>query len=191
VLFQRHLLDGLADGTITLTFRRWRRPVARPGSWHRSPVGVVAIEAVERVTPPQITENDARRAGFGSRAELLADLDKFGDGPIHRIALHLAGPDPRVELRQRAEISSDERATLDRRLARYDAASRHGPWTATTLALIAEHPGERAEDLAARVGREKLPFKVDVRKLKELGLTESLEVGYCLSPRGNTYLHQR
>ena len=31
-------------------------------------------------------------------------------------------------------------------------------------------------------------FKRDVRKLKELGLTRSLEVGYELSPRGRAYL---
>jgi hypothetical protein len=188
VLFQRPLLDGLATGTITLTFRRWRRPAARPGSRHRSPIGVIAIEAVDLVTTAEITEDDARRAGFGSRAELLADLEKFGDAPIHRIALHLDGPDPRIALREQVVITADERAELARRLARYDAASRHGPWTAATLQLIADHPTERAEDLAARVGREKLPFKVDVRKLKELGLTESLETGYRLSPRGESFL---
>jgi hypothetical protein len=32
------------------------------------------------------------------------------------------------------------------------------------------------------------PFKRRVRQLKELGLTESLEVGYRLSPRGRTVL---
>ena len=57
-----------------------------------------------------------------------------------------------------------------------------------TLVLIAENPGVRAEDLAASVGREKMPFKLDVRKLKEMGLTESLLTGYRLSPRGETVL---
>ena len=69
-----------------------------------------------------------------------------------------------------------------------DRASRHGPWTAPTLRLIAERPETRAADLAAGVGRETLPFKADVRKLKELGLTESLEIGYRLSPRGRVVL---
>jgi hypothetical protein len=46
----------------------------------------------------------------------------------------------------------------------------------------------RAPDLAASLGRETLPFERDVRKLKELGLTESLEVRYRLSPRGRAYL---
>jgi hypothetical protein len=47
----------------------------------------------------------------------------------------------------------------------------------------------RAPDLAAVLGRETLPFKRDVRRLKELGLTISLPVGYELSPRGRAYLH--
>jgi ribosomal protein S19E (S16A) len=46
----------------------------------------------------------------------------------------------------------------------------------------------RAADLAASVGRDKPSFKLDVRKLKELGLTESLEVGYRLSPQGRAVL---
>ena len=46
----------------------------------------------------------------------------------------------------------------------------------------------RIPDLAATLGRETLPFKRDVRTLKELGLTHSLAVGYERSPRGRAYL---
>ena len=45
-------------------------------------------------------------------------------------------------------------------------------------------------DLAAEVGRERDPFKIDVRKLKNLGLTRSYDVGYDLSPRGAAYLRR-
>ena len=96
MLFQRALLDGLADGSITLTFRRWRRPGALPGSRHRTAIGVIAIDTVEQVA--DVTEDEARRAGHPSRAALLAELDRYGDGPIYRIALRHAGADPRVEL---------------------------------------------------------------------------------------------
>ena len=108
--------------------------------------------------------------------------------PLYRIALHLAGPDPRVALRDQAEVTDDDWAAISARLARLDRASRHGPWTTTVLRLISERPAVRAPDLAASLGRETQPFKTDVRKLKELGLTESLEVGYRLSPRGRTVL---
>ena len=56
------------------------------------------------------------------------------------------------------------------------------------LELISERPEVRAADLAEALGRERIPFKRDVRKLKELGLTESLERGYRLSPRGRALL---
>jgi hypothetical protein len=66
--------------------------------------------------------------------------------------------------------------------------SRGERWTRRLLELIADRPETLAAELAASVGMEKLPFKRDVRKLKELGLTESLLVGYRLSPRGRAYL---
>ena len=77
---------------------------------------------------------------------------------------------------------------LDAALARLDKASRSGPWTAGVLELIAKRPATLAEELAASRGEERLSFKRRVRQLKELGLTESLETGYRLSPRGRAYL---
>lgn len=79
-------------------------------------------------------------------------------------------------------------ATIDARLERLDRASSHGPWTMATLELIGRRPRTRAPDLAEEMGRERDPFKIDVRKLKNLGLTQSFDVGYALSPRGVVYL---
>ena len=62
-----------------------------------------------------------------------------------------------------------------------DRGRRTGPWTRTILRLIEANPAVRAPDLAASLGRETKAFKLDVRKLKELGLTHSLDVGYELS----------
>jgi hypothetical protein len=188
VLFKRHVLDGLADGTITVVFRRWARPRVRAGSKLRTAVGVLAVEAVDEMDFAGITEGDARRAGFSSRTALLDDLATQRDGRVYRIALHVAGPDPRVELRGRDALTGDELAEVERRLARLDAASRHGAWTKAVLRLIRDRPEVRAGDLAPTRGQETLAFKRDVRKLKELGLTESLEVGYRLSARGRRVL---
>ena len=59
------------------------------------------------------------------------------------------------------------------------------------LDVIRRRPATRAADLAAEeFGRERDPFKIDVRKLKNLGLTHSLDVGYELSPRGAEYLRR-
>jgi hypothetical protein len=186
VLFRAADLPRIRRGEITVAFRRWKRPTVRAGGTLQTPVGVLAIDAVDPIEADAITAEDLRRAGFADRADLFAALRP--EGELHRVAFHLAGPDPRIALRERAELDADERAGIAARLARFDAAGRDGPWTAATLALIAEHPGRRAGDLAAELGRERLPFKADVRKLKALGLTESLEVGYRLSPRGEAFL---
>jgi hypothetical protein len=188
LLFKRHVLEGLADGTVSLAFRRWTRPRVRVGSRLRTAVGVLAIDAVEEVDTDRITLKDARRAGFSSRDELIDELARRPEGSVYRVELHVAGSDPRAALRERDALADDELGEVQRRLERLDAASRHGPWTMTVLQAIRDRPAVRAGDLAAAVGRDRLPFKRDVRKLKELGLTESLDVGYRLSPRGQAVL---
>jgi hypothetical protein len=189
-LIKRAVLDGIVEGRIDLAFRRQRRPTVKTGGALRTVVGQLAIGRVDAVTERQITAGDARRAGYASRAELLRELARKQEGRIYRVELALAGPDPRAVLRESADLSGANRDEIDRRLARLDRASTHGPWTMETLRLIEQHPATLSTDIAAMVGRERKPFKTDVRKLKELGLTESLEVGYRLSPRGLAYLER-
>ena len=107
---------------------------------------------------------------------------------MYRVRLRHAGADSRIALRQNADLGDDELQALAARLGRMDARSGDGAWTLRYLELLQEHPATRAADLAADVGMEKLPFKQRVRRLKELGLTESLAVGYRLSPRGRRVL---
>ncbi|OLT20373.1 hypothetical protein BJF78_09660 [Pseudonocardia sp. CNS-139] len=185
MLIRRPVLDAIAAGTVTVLFRRWDRPRVRAGGTQRTVVGVLEFTSVEPVDEGGLTGDDALAGGFPDRAALLAA--QVGDGQIYRVGVRLAGPDPRVALRARGRLSAADRADLDARLERMDRSARSGPWTRAVLDLIADSPGVRAPDLAARMGRETLPFKRDVRKLKELGLTESLEVGYRLSPRGRAY----
>jgi hypothetical protein len=186
MLFTHDDLRRIATGEITVAFRRWRRPTVKTGGVLRTGVGVLAIESVDVIDAEQVTDAEARRAGRQHRAEVLAGLRD--DGQLYRVGFRLAGPDPRIALRERVDLSRDERSEVDRRLRRLDAASRHGPWTVQVLRLIADRPATRAADLAAEMGRDRAAFKADVRKLKELGLTESLEVGYRLSPRGRVYV---
>lgn len=188
MLFPQRFHAGLADGSVTLAFRRWRRPAAKVGGRQRTPVGELAIDAVDPVDLDDVTEGEARRAGYVDRTELVRELARFPEGRLYRIELHLAGADPRIALREQSELSDDDWRKVSARLERLDRASSHGPWTVTILRLIADNPAVRAADLAESVGREKPPFKIDVRKLKEMGLTESLDVGYRLSPRGQSVL---
>jgi hypothetical protein len=187
VLISPATAQGIADGSVTLAFRRWDRPRVKPGGTQRTVAGVVRFDSVEEVDPDSLTEDDAARAGARSLAELLRLLSRRDAAHVYRMEVCLAGADPRVALREQDELSDDDRRAVDDRLDRWDAA-RGAPWTRQYLRLIAENPGVRAPDLAASLGRETLPFKLDVRKLKELGLTRSLPVGYEISPRGRAYL---
>ncbi|MCX7588608.1 hypothetical protein [Phenylobacterium sp. 58.2.17] len=184
MLFKAPVLAAIAEGKVDLAFRRWRKPTVKAGGTLTTPVGVLAIDAIAVVAPETISDADAIRAGYADAAAALAALE--GEAPIHRIAFRLIGEDPRRALR--LDVSSAALDEIETRLARLDA---RGPWTAVVLELIAANPGVRAPDLAARLGRETLAFKMDVRKLKALGLTESLEVGYRLSPRGQALRTRR
>ena len=188
MLLKRETLEGIAEGRITLAFRRWKRPTVRAGGALRTSIGVLAIEAVDPIEETDITADGARLAGYPTRDALIADLNRRSEGDLYRVTLHRAGDDPRAALREQDDLGDDAVTAITERLARFDRSSRHGPWTEAVLRLIADSPGVRAPDLAASLGRETQPFKRDVRKLKELGLTESLEVGYRLSPRGRAWL---
>ena len=174
-------------GEVTVAVRRWKRPTVRAGGTLRTPSGVLAIDSVERIRQSDLTPSIARAAGYPSRAALIASLAPTRN-PLYLVRFHPGGPDPRVALRERADFTDQERAELDGRLDGFDQRSPRGPWTRQTLRTIADRPAVRAPDLAAAAGVQTKRYKADVRKLKELGLTESLEVGYRLSPRGRAYL---
>lgn len=185
--FPPRTLEGIANGRIDRAFRRWERPPVKAGGRQLTAIGVIGFDSVETVAREAVTDVEATRAGFESAAQLLGFLDRRETGDIHRVVLRVVGPDPRVALRG-AVPDEAETDHLCRRLDRLDRASSHGPWTRDVLELIAANPERRAGELAAEVGRERLAFKVDVRKLKQLGLTESLPIGYRISPRGRAVL---
>ncbi|MCF6376824.1 hypothetical protein L2K70_04335 [Nocardioides KLBMP 9356] len=176
-------LAAIRAGTIDLAFRRWARPRVVVGTRMRTGVGLIEVTSVEEVSVSRLKAEDARRAGAPSLAALKEALAARSSDPAWRIGLAYAGPDPREALRS-AVPDADEIASILARLDRLDASSSYGAWTRETLDLIDLNPAVRAPDLAAQVGRETQDFKKDVRKLKELGLTESLAIGYLLSPRG-------
>lgn len=188
MLLKQATLEAAAEGRVTLAFRRWRRPTVRVGGSLTTSIGVLSIDSVDPVEPEAISAAEAGAAGHSDLDSLHAALSKRPEGTVYRISFHLTGPDPRIALRTRVPESAEELDHLRSRLMRWDAASTSGPWTLPVLQLIDRTPGVRAADLAATVGQEAKRFKTNVRKLKSLGLTESLGTGYRLSPRGEAVL---
>jgi hypothetical protein len=195
LLFQKRFHEGLTSGAITLTFRRWDKPHVRVGGRYRChPIGVLEVDRVDLVRVKQITDEDARRSGFERRAELIEYLRSarpeklLESSTVFRVELHHGGDGDRVQVALDTKLGPEDVAEITGKLARMDAK---GPWTEKTLALIDAHPRVAASQLAAKLGRETLPFKTDVRRLKKLGLTQSFEVGYEIAPRGRAYLEAR
>jgi hypothetical protein len=139
----------------------------------------MAINSVELIDDGEIDDEAARAAGYRDRKELLDNLR--ADGEVYRIRFHRIGEDPRIDMRQRTELTPQESTAIAKMFERND-------WAPAYLRLIAESPSTVSTELAARVGIDRLVFKQRVRRLKSLGLTESLEVGYRLSPRGEAVL---
>ena len=179
MLFPQRLWAGLEDGSVTVAFRRWRRASVKVGGTLQSPGGLLAIDEITAIEPDEVTDEDAAAAGHPDREGALAALRP--EGQLVRVRFHRVGDDPRIALRQRTELAADELGVVVGALARLD-------WAHATLRLIAERPGVVSTELAPELGLERLPFKQRVRRLKALGLTESLQVGYRLSPRGETVL---
>ena len=206
MLLRMDVLARIVAGEIDLVYRLWRKPTVKAGGRLRTAMGELAIDAVEEIDPASITDAEAARAGFPSADDARASLEPLpvrrpvgkasGDGSSargrtakpdetsrpYRVTVHFAGADTRAALRD--DAGAESVTTVIAKLDAIDARAARGPWTRSTLALIEQWPGRRAPELAEMQGIETLVFKTDVRKLKELGLTISLNVGYTLSPRG-------
>lgn len=176
--------EAIAAGRVDTAFRRWIRPTVKAGGTLTTASGILAIDAVDVVALNAVTAEDLTRAGFDARDSLDTML---GDrkGTLYRIRLRYLGDDPRIALRESAALSDADAAAISQTLGRMDGAT---PWVQRTLQLIGERPSDPAHELAEVLGVDKVKFKNNVRRLKALGLTESLAVGYRLSPRGLAWL---
>lgn len=191
LLFKKVFWEGLTSGAITLTFRRWQKAKVRTGGRYRChPIGVLEVDEVTTVVVSSITADDAKRAGFASRDELLGYLCELGPveptTTVYRVQLRYGGDGDRVGNALEDQLSADDVKEIRNVLARFDKAST---WTMRTLMLITRKPRTRAAELAATIGQDTLSFKANVVKLKKLGLTQSFEVGYEITPRGLAYLN--
>lgn len=186
MLFNKPTLDGLRAGTLSWTFRRWTVVRPKVGSRFTTRAGVVEVTAIEQVDVADLTEPDAYGAGYASLGKLLKWVDAR-EGDLYRIGIRVVGEDPRIALRNLGALSDEERLALSRKLDRMDAAADE-PWTRQTLQQIQQQPAVVSTVLAEQVGQPRDYWKIRVRRLKALGLTESLEVGYRLSPRGAALL---
>lgn len=190
MLFKQGHLEGIRSGKIKLAFRKWKVAAVKSGSLVKTSVGLIQIVDITQTTADEITAANAKQAGFDSREKLLAQLNAVTEGKVFKIKVRYHGEDPRIALREQAALTEAAFTVLKERLQRLDHYSKQGAWTHQLLELIKDNPKLRAADLAAKTGKEKEWLKLNVRKLKNIGLTISHDPGYTLSPLGEEFLRK-
>jgi hypothetical protein len=190
MIFKLAHLEGIKQGKISLAFRKWKKQSVKKGSQIRTAIGVIMITDVSKYNLNKISEADAVMAGYKDLSSLLAELKKARDGDLYKIEVQYHSVDPRIKLRKQTALTDQEFETLKRKLEKLDSFSKQGNWTMETLKVIRDNPKLRAVELAALTGREKMWLKLNIRKLKNLGLTISHEIGYTLSPLGTVVLEK-
>ncbi len=177
MLLNNKTLEAIIKGEISVVFRVWKRPTVKTGGTLTTRKGLMFIDNVEQIDRSKVTVKDIKNAGLSSRDE-VCEVDREGD--FYRITLHYHGEDPRIALRE----------NLDKKQLQIvcDKLNKMGDWTNQYLRMIHDQPNIHAQILADSAGLEKAKFKGQVRRLKTLGLTESLRPGYKLSIRGEKVL---
>ena len=82
MLLKLDLLEAIKSGKVDLVFRRWSRPSVKPGGTLKTRLGVMSIGAIDDMDPADVTEADARRAGFRDLAEFRKWLDTMKPGHL-------------------------------------------------------------------------------------------------------------
>jgi hypothetical protein len=109
VLIKRVILDQIEAGDLDVIFRKWRKPTVKQGGQLRTSVGMLNIVGVDKINKSKISADDAKRAGFGTKASLLRELDSRDEGDIYRITLEHGGVDPRIALRENRNLNENPR----------------------------------------------------------------------------------
>ena len=190
LLFTEDAIPLIRSGQLTVTWRLWKYAHVKADKMYKTGYGgALHIDEVRTVRVADVMDRDAHEAGFAD-AEALVEFAHSHTGAevspdtlLYCVRFHYLEEEPK-----KPELSLDE---VTKRLERLDKASTHGPWTLDTLRAIEASPAVAARFLAADLDRPRDNFKIDVRKLKGLGLTISLGTGYMLSELGQSWLDQR
>ena len=190
MLFKKKFLDLIEQGEIKIAFRKWTRPSVTESKTLLTPAGLLRIKSVKIIDYDQISSHEIVQAGYADRKELDKELAIKETGDIYKIEFDLEGVDPRIALRKNSNISNAEMTKILDKLKRLDTSGKVKNWTFKVLDLLDREPGKYAIEYSTQLGYEKEWFKLNIRKLKNLGLTISLTDGYEISPRGNVVLHE-
>lgn len=91
--FSPELRQGVADGSITLTFRLWSRPQVKQGGTYRSGGVLIHIDEMDLLPFSAVDDDDLARTGETDRESLRRRTAHAGpvtdDTLVYRIEFHV------------------------------------------------------------------------------------------------------
>ncbi len=87
MLLKQQVLERIAAGEITEVYRNWKRPTVKEGGTLNTSVGQLSILSVEQIPRSDLSSAAAKRAGFGTKADLVASLRPGADRRLYRVRL--------------------------------------------------------------------------------------------------------
>lgn len=82
MLLKRELLEEIKAGRVDVIFRRWNRPTVKAGGTLKTRLGLLSIKSITDMSPGDVTETDARRAGFKDVPDFRRWLDTMKEGSL-------------------------------------------------------------------------------------------------------------
>lgn len=100
--FSPELRPGVADGTITVSYRLWSRPRVKVGGVYRSGDVVIEVDDVELLPFATVTDDDLARTGEPDLESLRRRTAHAGpvhdDTLVYRVELHVRDEEPDDEV---------------------------------------------------------------------------------------------
>jgi hypothetical protein len=82
MLLKLALLEDIKAGKVDVIFRRWNRPTVKPGGTLKTKLGLLSIKSITDMSADDVTDADAKRAGFKDVPDFRKWLDTMKEGSI-------------------------------------------------------------------------------------------------------------
>ncbi|RYE37452.1 MAG: hypothetical protein EOP21_14015 [Hyphomicrobiales bacterium] len=82
MLLKLALLEDIKAGKVDVIFRRWNRPTVKPGGTLKTKLGLLSIKSITDMSADDVTDADAKRAGFKDVPDFRKWLDTMKEGNL-------------------------------------------------------------------------------------------------------------
>lgn len=82
MLLKLALLEDIKAGKVDVIFRRWNRPTVKTGGTLKTKLGLLSIKSITDMSADDVTDADAKRAGFKDVPDFRKWLDTMKEGSL-------------------------------------------------------------------------------------------------------------